>query len=183
MTRIAFVLALAAASTAVAVAQNHAPDLAASFKQDYLNQLNDAEKKFVSLAEAMPSDKYSWRPGLGVRSVSEVFMHVAGANYAFAMRVGAQPPAGGAPRNLEKAVTQKSQVVDALKASFAYVRNYVEGLSDADLAKETKFFGGKMASYQDILFFMANHMHEHLGQAIAYARTNGVVPPWSQKKS
>ena len=73
-------------------------------------------------------------------------------------------------------------MVALLKQSFEHVRNGVSALSDADMAKETKMFG-KPATYETVLFTMANHMHEHLGQSIAYARMNGIVPPWSKKEN
>lgn len=152
---------------------------AAIFKASFLAQLDDTEKKIESLAEAMPQEKYSWRPEEGVRSVSEVYVHIAGANYLFLRFLGAKAPEGIDPQ-MEKTVTAKPKVIDTLKASFAFARETVNGLSDADLLKEGKFFGRTM-SYEAILFIMANHMHEHLGQSIAYARTNHVTPPWSKK--
>jgi uncharacterized damage-inducible protein DinB len=152
-----------------------------SFKESYLFLLKDTESKFVRLAEAMPAEKYSWRPGEGVRSISEVFMHVAGANYYFMSLAGVKIPAG-ISRDAEKTVTEKDKVVAAIKASFEHVSSAVSAMSDADMAKDTKLFG-KPATYQNVLFFMTSHMHEHLGQSIAYARTNGVVPPWSQKEN
>jgi uncharacterized damage-inducible protein DinB len=146
----------------------------------FLNQLADVENKMNSLAQAVPADKYSWRPAPGVRSISEVFTHVAGANYMFPGMAGVKPPEG-IDRNMEKTVTEKSKVQEALKQSFEHARKAVQGLSDADMTKEIKFFGRPMT--EDALFFaMANHMHEHLGQAIAYVRMNGVVPPWSAKE-
>lgn len=151
-----------------------------TFKQVFVNRLDDTEKKLVSLAEAMPQEKYSWRPMEGVRSVSEVFMHEAGANYGFMAMMGVKPPAG-VDRNAEKTVTDKAKVVEALKASFAHVRDAVNGFTDADMAKSVKMFGMTLTQ-EEALFIMANHMHEHLGQAIAYARTNGIVPPWSKGK-
>jgi uncharacterized damage-inducible protein DinB len=131
------------------------------FKTSFLAQLDDVEKKIVSLAETMPQEKYSWRPEEGVRSISEVYMHIAGANYLFVKFLGAKMPEGLDPK-MEKNVTEKAKVVEMLKASFELARNTVNGLSDADMVKETKFFGGKMMSYESILFAMANHMHEHL---------------------
>lgn len=108
-------------------------------------------------------------------------MHEAGANYLFMTFLGAKPPAGFT-RDSEKTVTDKAQVIQALKDSFAQVRQTVSGLSDADMTKETKMFG-RAQTYQNVLFVYANHLHEHLGQAIAYARENGIVPPWSAKES
>jgi uncharacterized damage-inducible protein DinB len=169
-------LALCAAAVLPAQESSGAPN----FRRLFLNQLNDVEKKVVGLAEAMPQEKYSWRPGPGVRSVSEVFMHIAGANFGLPNFIGVKPPAG-IDRNMEKTVTDKAKVVEMLKQSFAHVRQAAEGLSDADLAKPTKLFG-QPSSYEGVLFLIANHMHEHLGQAIAYARVNGVTPPWSKGK-
>ncbi|MGH9667165.1 MAG: DinB family protein [Bryobacteraceae bacterium] len=149
------------------------------FRADFLRQLTDVQKKFTSLAEAMPQDKYGWRPGEGVRSVSEVYTHIAGANYFLLSFAGVKPPAG-LERNMEKTVTQKAKVVEEINKSFEYVRHAVLNMSDADLEKPAKLFG-RGTNVEEVYFVMANHMHEHLGQSIAYARTNGVVPPWSAK--
>lgn len=173
---------LSAGALPLAQAQDPStPSAPPSFKQVFLYQLGETEKKLVSLAEAMPESKYSWRPAEGVRSVSELFMHEAGANVFFLTFVGVKPPAGFDPKG-EKTVTEKAKVVEALKASFAHVRQGVSGLSEDDMMKAGKFMGGKTQTYQSILFFMSDHMHEHLGQAIAYARMNGVTPPWSKGK-
>jgi uncharacterized damage-inducible protein DinB len=162
----------------------HAQDAAkpAGFRGEFLTQLDDVEKKMVSLAEAMPEEKYSWRPGKGVRSVGEVYVHIATANYGIPIFLGVKPPAGF-DRNAEKTVTAKPAILDLLKASFENVRQTALKMTDADLEKQVKFFGGKMVSERSVLLLMATHMHEHMGQSIAYARTNGVVPPWSAGKA
>jgi uncharacterized damage-inducible protein DinB len=152
----------------------------AGMREMFLQQLADVEKKVNSLAQAVPADKYSWRPAEGVRSISEVFTHIAGANYFFTGMAGVKPPAGVDPK-MEKTVTEKSKVQAVVKQSFEDTRKAIQGLSDADMAKEIKMFG-KPATVEALLFVMANHMHEHLGQSIAYARVNGVVPPWSAKE-
>jgi uncharacterized damage-inducible protein DinB len=152
------------------------------FKDTYLSQLKDVESKVVALAEATPQEKYSWRPAEGVRSVSEVFVHIASANYFFVTMTGVKMPAGVVSPTSEKTVTDKSKVIALVKQSFEHVRNGVTAMSDADMAKETKMFG-KPATYETVLFFMSNHMHEHLGQSIAYARVNGIIPPWSKKEN
>jgi uncharacterized damage-inducible protein DinB len=157
-----------------------AADAPAGMRALFLQQLADVEKKVTSLAAAMPADKYSWRPGEGVRSVSEVFVHIAGANYFFPTMAGVKLPSGFDPK-MEKNVTDKAKVQEVLKQSFAHARHAVEGLSDADMAKQIKMFG-QPATVEGMIFTMANHMHEHMGQAIAYARVNGVVPPWSAKE-
>jgi uncharacterized damage-inducible protein DinB len=169
------VLALGALS-----AHAQAADAPTGMRALFLRQLTDVEKKMTSLAAAMPAEKYSWRPGEGVRSVSEVFTHVASANYFFPTMAGVKMPAGLDPK-MEKNVTEKAKVQELLKQSFEHARRAVEGLSDTDMAKQIKMFGQR-ATVEGLIFTMANHMHEHLGQAIAYARVNGVVPPWSAKE-
>lgn len=146
------------------------------FRTDFLGQVGDVEKKLVSLAEAVPQEKYSWRPGKDVRSVSEVYMHVAGGNYLFLSFVGVKTPA--MERGMEKSVTDKAKVVQFLKDSFAFVKTSVGNVKDEELDKEAVMFGTKTTA-RNVLFTLALHMHEHLGQSIAYARTCGVVPPWS----
>jgi uncharacterized damage-inducible protein DinB len=172
-------LVLAGAGSLTTLQAQPAAPPAPSFRDQFLNQLKDVETKIVGLAEKMPQEKYSWRPAEGVRSISEVYMHIAGANYLFPAFLGVKPPAG-IDRGMEKTVTEKAKVVEALRASFAHVREGVAAMSDADLTKATKMFG-QQTTYQGVLLVMADHMHEHLGQSIAYARTNAVVPPWSVK--
>jgi uncharacterized damage-inducible protein DinB len=146
------------------------------FRAEFLGQADDVEKKLVSLAEAVPQEKYSWRPGKDVRSVSEAYMHVVGANYFFLSFVGAKLPA--MERGMEKSVTDKAKVVQALKESFAFVKTTVGNMNDDELEKEAVMFGMKTTG-RNVLFTLALHMHEHLGQSVAYARSCGVVPPWS----
>jgi uncharacterized damage-inducible protein DinB len=145
----------------------------------FLDQLKDVETKVVGLAEAMPEEKYGWRPEEGVRSVKEVYVHIAFANYFLPNFLGVKPPAGTSPA-MEKAAMDKAKVIETVKASFQHIRTAVTNMPDSDLDKQTKFFGQDM-TYRQMLFFIANHMHEHLGQSIAYARTNHVTPPWSKK--
>lgn len=151
------------------------PDLRALTLQD----LKDSEEKLTSLAEAIPADKYGWRPAEGVRSVSEIFMHVANANYFYPTFWGVQPPASVKEQDLEKSVTDKAKVVQTLKDSFAHLEKAVDRISDEQMAKSFNYFGQQMTT-SALLFHVANHEHEHLGQLIAYARMNGVVPPWSK---
>jgi uncharacterized damage-inducible protein DinB len=147
-------------------------------RSDVLWQLTDVEKKLVSLAEAIPQDKYGWRPGPGIRSISEVYMHVAGGNYFLTTFLGAKMPEGFS-RDMEKTVTEKGRVVEALKKSFDHARKAVEATPDSDLDKKVKFFGQE-PSERMMMIVLVSHGHEHLGQSIAYARTNGVAPPWSE---
>jgi uncharacterized damage-inducible protein DinB len=172
--------ALAAAPlSAQAPAAPAAPAAATGLRQELVAQLEDAERKLVALAEATPQDKYGWRPAAGVRSNSEVFMHMAGANYMI-------PPIAGAARatgltltqDSERTVTAKADVVNHLRQSFAYAKQAVLNTPEADLGAPVTLFG-RPSTKRGVLVLMATHAHEHLGQAIAYARTNGIVPPWS----
>lgn len=158
-------------------AQTTQPTATSEFLGEFLYQLDEIEKKLVSLAEAIPAEKYSWRPEEGVRSISEVCMHVAGANFLLPRFIGVDPP-GGLPPDMEKTVTDKARVIEVLKQSFAHIRQAVLKLSNSDLEKRVKYYG-RETTVRDVLFSIANHCHEHLGQLIAYARTNGVVPPWT----
>ena len=142
---------------------------------DLLKNLDDTQKKIVSLAEAVPADKYTWRPAEGVRSISEVFMHIAGANYMIPAGLGVPPPSG-ITRDMEKTVTDKAKIIDHLKQSFEHQRKAIEGASD--LAKPAKLFGRESTNGATQVLIIT-HLHEHLGQAIAYARMNKVTPPWS----
>jgi uncharacterized damage-inducible protein DinB len=146
-------------------------------RAELLNDVKELEKKFVDLAEAMPQGKYSWRPMKGVRSVSEVYMHVAGANYLLPSFAGIKAPEGMS-RDMEKTVTQKAKVVEMLKKSFEHLRDAILSTSDADLDKPAKMFGQE-TTVRDVLLTTVTHMHEHLGQSIAYARMNKVIPPWT----
>jgi uncharacterized damage-inducible protein DinB len=154
--------------------QNGAPK--SGFRAEFLHDFDDVSKKIVELAEAMPASKYNWRPGPGVRSVSEVYMHIAGGNYFLATFAGAKPPSYDT-RNLEK-ITEKARVVEELRKSFEYLRTVAV---QADLDKPIKMYGYD-TTHRGALMTALNHLHEHLGQSIAYARMNGVVPPWSARE-
>jgi uncharacterized damage-inducible protein DinB len=148
---------------------------------EFLNELKTQEDKFVQLAEAIPADKYTWRPAEGVRSVSEVFLHVAAANYNLTKVIGVPPPPGFKAQGFDKSTTDKPKVISILKDSFAHMRQAVLSMPDADVEKQVDWFGAKN-TYRGILLFIIRHNAEHLGQAIAYARINGVVPPWTEEQ-
>lgn len=154
---------------------------ASTLQSEMLADLAQVRGKYVSLAEAMPEDDYGWRPGEGVRSVSEVYMHVASANVGIVARVlGMSPPEGVESwyGQDEGSVTDKATLVEALGASFDYVTEVIEGTSDNRLGEAINLFGGD-STVRGALLLVQTHAHEHLGQSIAYARTNGVTPPWS----
>jgi uncharacterized damage-inducible protein DinB len=142
----------------------------------------DAEKKVTALVNAVPQEKFSWRPAEGVRSVSELFLHIAGANYLFpSFTGGTKMPEGMDPKTYEQSTTDKAKILDIVKNSFSSYRANLMNLKDEDLDKTAKIFGNEL-SYRAVYIISATHMHEHLGQAIAYARTNGIVPPWTEEQ-
>jgi uncharacterized damage-inducible protein DinB len=137
------------------------------------------EDKFVRLAEAIPADKYTWRPGADVRSISEIFLHVATANYNLYKLVGTPPPSNINLKDFDKSTTDKAKIVATLKDSFAHAKKAITSMSDADLDKSVDWFGGKNTQ-RGILLFIVRHAAEHLGQQIAYTRMVGIVPPWTE---
>ena len=151
-------------------------------QSELLADLADVRGKYVGLAEAVPESAYGWRPGDGVRSVSEVYMHVAAANFGIVSRVlGSTPPEGADPAWFgqdAESITDKATIVQALGASFDYMAEMIEGTSDEQMMEAMDLFGRSL-SVRGALTFTLSHCHEHLGQSIAYARSNGVVPPWS----
>ncbi len=150
------------------------------FRSEFLVELDDGGKKLISLAEAIPAEKYSWRPGEGVRSTSELFMHVAGANYWLPSLMGVEVPEG-ISRGMEKTVTEKAEVLEHLRKSIEHVRSATLNKADADLDKPITIFD-RESSVQGVLLLCLTHTWEHLGQAIAYARMNEVVPPWTAER-
>lgn len=182
-------LALTVLVSSVALAQAPAAPAAPAplpgFRGEFLAQQDNVEKEILGLAEATPADKFGWRPAPGVRSVSEVFIHIAGGNYLLTGFAGIKPPAGldmEAIQKMEKNVTEKAKVIDELKKSFAHLRAGIAPMPDADLDKSVKFFGRDF-TVRGVLLIAANHEHEHLGQSIAYARMNGITPPWAAEQA
>jgi uncharacterized damage-inducible protein DinB len=149
------------------------------YRSEVLAEVMIQEDKFLRLAEAIPSARYTWRPAPDVRSVAEVFLHVSAANFNVYKLVGTPPPAGVDINGLEKSTTDKTKVVATLKDSFAHARKAITTMSDADLGKSLDWFGGKNTE-RGVLLFVTRHAAEHLGQSIAYARFMGVVPPWTE---
>jgi len=176
------VLALGAVAIAAprpAHAEDAAP--ASGVKAEMLQWFKDAESKLIDLADATPEAKYSWRPAKDVRSTGEVFMHVAAANFGLPSFAGAKPPEGFDFATFEKSKTKKADIVSTLKASFAYMEKAFSEMSDADMEKPVEIFGMKTTARGTYLLLLS-HCHEHLGQSIAYARSNGIVPPWTARQ-
>lgn len=146
------------------------------YRSEVLAEVMIQEDKFTRLAEAIPADKYTWRPAPDVRSFAEVFLHVSAANYNLYKLVGTPPPTGFDLKGLEKSTTDKAKVIATLKDSFAHAKKAITAMPDADLDKGLDWFGGKNTQ-RGILLFIVRHAAEHLGQSIAYARFVSIVPP------
>jgi hypothetical protein len=147
-------------------------------KAQALLDLQGMNKKCVDLAEALPSDKLTWRPSPDTRSFAEVFLHVAGERYGILSMMGATPPAGFKAREFEKSTTEKDRIVEDLNQSWDFANKTINGMSNADFAKPLPKLGPQ-ANDGDVVYILIADAHEHLGQLIAYARQNGIVPPWT----
>ena len=176
MQRIRWAVYLMAAALLITSAT---PLMAGDFKQECLDRLGVLEKKAVGLAETMPADKYTWRPAEGVRSISEVYLHIAMLNFAVPRMFGTPPPEGLNLRGYDKSTTDKAEIVAKVKEAFAHSRKAIEAVSAGDADKVVKG-RRRETTMRNGMWSLLEHVSEHLGQSIAYARVNGVVPPWSQ---
>jgi uncharacterized damage-inducible protein DinB len=149
------------------------------FVKDFLKVHSFTSDKVAQLADAIPAEKYDWHPAEGVRSVKEAIMHIAGANYYLASLLGTPVPEGIDPRNLEKSEESKEKLISILKESVTHIQSAIKNIKEDGFNQEVEFFGNKGTKRQ-LVIIAGDHVAEHLGQLIAYARTNGVVPPWSR---
>ncbi|HYM75976.1 MAG TPA: DinB family protein [Candidatus Dormibacteraeota bacterium] len=152
------------------LAQAQSVGIQAAFAKD-AGTLSD---KFTGLARVM-SGKYDWKPGQGVRSVGDVFNLIVMENGLLAGVLSGTPNAGAKPAS----ITDPEKLQEALKTSYINLQKAITGLSDNDLQTTVKLFGRDWTK-QDAVMHILEDQHEHLGQSIAYARSNGVVPPWSK---
>ncbi len=182
----AAVLVCALATTAAVASAQAVPDHAhaVAVRKQFVEDLDSLQRKFLALSEAIPAEKYAWRPAPGVRSIGEVFMHVASEYYVYApMAYGAArspviPRGQEAFKNFESEST-KADVKKHLVEGFAYTKQTIGAIDPATLTGTQKLFGGDHTIIETS-FAMTDDLHEHLGQLIAYARMNGVTPPWSK---
>lgn len=145
------------------------------------------EVKLLGLAEAIPAERYGWRPADGVRSVAEAFWHVAADNYALTAMGGTPAPAWtgieadnyASARAFENQPRSKVETLDVLRGSFAFMKDAMRSVDEGSLDDPVRLFS-RDATVLELWVTATTHLHEHLGQAIAYARSNGVVPPWSR---
>jgi hypothetical protein len=154
---------------------------------DLLKDIGEVESKVVGLAKAMPEASYGWRPGAGTRSTGEVLQHIAADNYFLPAAMGIAAPAetGVSGKDFKTAVAfekrsmTRDQIIAELTKSFAFLKASMNGMPDAQLNAALEVFGQKSTN-RGMWITTATHLHEHLGQLIAYARSNKVTPPWSK---
>jgi uncharacterized damage-inducible protein DinB len=147
--------------------------------EGYDGEWGHVSRQLIALAEAIPADKYSWRPQPGVRSVSEVLVHIAQANFGLLSVTGPRMPSDMESDSLEKTVTSKPNVIADLKRSLEAVKQARAQLKPGDLERKVTM-EGKTVSVDGMYLRILVHDNEHMGQLVAYARVNGIVPPWSR---
>ena len=155
-----------------------AQEKGASFQDEYSGMIQFYSGRVVSLAEAIPADKYSWSPSEGVRSVSDVIAHVTSANYFFSMMLGF-PAEGVDPQSFYTMEMSKEEAITSLKASYEQIIMTSKSISNEALSEMVDFHNGQKFSKRSVMFIAMGHVSEHMGQMIAYARSNDIAPPWS----
>jgi uncharacterized damage-inducible protein DinB len=169
-------LFLSLALSAVAL---HAQDPREGMWQGFGGEWLHVSRQLIALAEAIPAGKFSWRPAEGVRSVSEVYMHIALTNFELLSVTGKPMPTEIKPDDMEKTVTAKADVIAWLKRSLEAVKIAHAAVKPADLARKVKV-DNRDATVDSVYLRIIIHANEHMGQLVAYARMNGIVPPWSR---
>ena len=177
-TRVRILSVLFLAATALAQ-QTAAPrvDSLEGLWQGFDGEWGHVSRQLIALAETIPAEKYAWRPGAGVRSTSEVIMHLAIANFYLLSVTGPPMPKDLTSNELEKSVTRKADVVSWLKRSLEAVRAGRAGLKPGDLERKVKI-QARDATVDGMYLRIIVHANEHMGQLVAYARMNGIAPPW-----
>jgi uncharacterized damage-inducible protein DinB len=149
-----------------------------NFKSQFNQHFNYASR-VLSLAEVMPADLYSWRPEESVFSVEEVYTHIARYNFYYLEEsLGIPAPDDVDVDNIES-ITGKEEVLEILERSIEHVSEHIGAMPDSKLQEETEMYG-RTVNGQAVLMQLITHKSEHVGQAISYARMNGIVPPWSE---
>jgi uncharacterized damage-inducible protein DinB len=145
--------------------------------EGYGGEWGHTSRQLLALAQATPAEKFSWRPAPGVRSIGEVYMHIAIANFYLLSVTGPKEPEVAV--SMEKTVTAKADVIDWLKRSLDAVATARAQLKPADFQRKVSIYG-KVVTVDGMYLRIIVHANEHMGQSIAYARMNGIVPPWSK---
>ena len=162
-------------STGSALAQSSPED----YRDEFAEHFERSSRKVVMLSQEIPADLYAWSPGEGVMSIGRVYAHIARYNYLYLEEsLGIDAPQGVDWHNFES-ITDKATIVELLKESIEHVRTSTRAMDEADLTSLTTLYGRQVAGWA-VLFQLLAHMNEHVGQSVAYARMNDIVPPWSR---
>ena len=146
--------------------------------EGYDGEWRHVSSQLLALAEATPEEKFSWRPAPGVRSTSEVYMHIAIANFGLLAFTGPKKP-DDLKEGMEKSVTAKADVINWLKRSLEAVKQAHLAATPQDLRRKVHIYD-RDTNADGMYLRIIVHANEHMGQLIAYARMSGVVPPWSK---
>jgi len=147
--------------------------------QGYDGEWKHVSQQLIALAEATPAEKFAWRPAPGVRSTSEVYIHIVTANFYLLSLTGPKMPAD-MKEGMVKSVTSKAEVIAWLKRSLEAVKTAHAATTPKDLERKVKTFAGD-ATVDGVYLRVIIHANEHMGQLVAYARMTGVVPPWTKE--
>ncbi|MCG8528820.1 MAG: DinB family protein [Opitutales bacterium] len=158
---------------------HHHVDSAALFKGSLGGVYGREADKLVQLAKEFSEEQLAWAPAEGVFTGQGVLEHLISANYFLGSMLGLELPEGLNPREIGESLEGKEETIKTLEESIAFVKKALNGLDAHDLATEIDFFGNKMPK-MSVALIVSGHSMEHLGQMIAYARSNGIVPPWSR---
>ena len=163
----------------VGTLQAQVPDPMEGLWQGYDGEWGHVSRQLIALADAIPAEKYAWRPGPGVRSTGEVFMHIAGANFYLLSETGQKLSPDFGAVDIAKIAGDKAKVVEWLKRSLDAVKQAHAGIKPTDLRGKVTI-EGREATVDGVYLRILVHANEHMGQLVAYARVNGIVPPWSR---
>lgn len=159
-----------------------AQDAPTGVRGEILASMMDAGGKVQELAGAIPDSKYTWKPSKEVRSTGQVLLHIVAANYLLPSLVGVKPPMGMEElMKLDTQTMEPAKIRQMLKDSYAWAAKAISDTPDSELDTQIDFFGNKMTKRAGLLV-LASHSHEHLGQTIAYARSNNITPPWTARE-
>jgi uncharacterized damage-inducible protein DinB len=159
-----------------------AEDAPTGVRGEILGSMMDAGGKVQELAAALPDGKFTWKPSKDVRSAGQVFLHIVAANYLLPSLMGVKPPMSmDELMKLDSQTMEPAKIRQMLKDSYAWAAKAIVDTPDSELDTTMDFFGQKMTKRAGLMV-LSSHSHEHLGQAIAYVRSNNITPPWTARE-
>jgi uncharacterized damage-inducible protein DinB len=175
----AAILGVAGPAAAQQHDHHHAAAPAEGLRAELIQDVDAMAQKYLALFDVM-APHMDWRPADGVRSTRELFAHVAAGNFMIANLGGVALPEGLTMEDVRAMgrATDAAEIRDHLGHSFRHMAHGIAGVGDETLDDPITLFG-RETTRRGALLLLSTHAHEHLGQAIAYARVNGVTPPWS----